>query len=222
MPPEIKKMNNQFSFSTNNGSHLLRSQVYEYLREELKKENMRPGMFVSTNELANELNVSRTPLRDALLQLQAEGFVTFLPQRGIQINELSLTEVTDIYEMLGALDSTILNRVFNQIGPTEIRKMKRINDQMKKRINDKTYFKYFELNSNFHGVYLNLSQNHILLKQINILRQRLFDFGSAGDWVEKIRTLNYEEHFVLLEHIESGNARNASEYMRDVHCALNW
>ena len=179
-------------------------------------------MFVSINQLTSEMNISRTPLRDALLQLQAEGFVTFLPQRGIQINELKRSDISNIYEMLGALDSTVLYRVFDRIGPQEIRKMERINEEMKKRISDKSYFKYFELNSSFHGVYLDLSQNNFLLNQVNILRQRLFDFGNAGDWVEKVRTLNYEEHLVMIKLIKSGDAHKASEYMRDVHCSINW
>ena len=67
--------------SSQPGPSLLRTQVYEYLRLELKEENLKPGMSVSMNEIMTHLGISRTPLRDALLQLQNEGFVTFLPQR---------------------------------------------------------------------------------------------------------------------------------------------
>ena len=84
-----------------NHHQLLRTQVYEYLREELKTERLKSGMFISINNLAEKLGITRTPLRDALLQLQAEGFVTFLPQRGIKINKLSQRDIEDIYEMLG-------------------------------------------------------------------------------------------------------------------------
>ena len=66
--------------SNSSGHQLLRAQVYEYLRNELKAENLKPGMFVSMNLIMKNLGIGRTPLRDALLQLQTEGFVTFLPQ----------------------------------------------------------------------------------------------------------------------------------------------
>ena len=102
------------------GHQLLRSQVYEYLRNELKAENLKPGMFVSMNLIMKNLGISRTPLRDALLQLQNEGFVTFLPQRGIRINELSQQDIADMYEMLGALDSRALLSVFGRLGSSEI------------------------------------------------------------------------------------------------------
>ena len=57
-----------------NNFHLLRSQVYEHLRVELRQQNLKPGMFVTINQLSQELGINRTPLRDALLQLQVEGF----------------------------------------------------------------------------------------------------------------------------------------------------
>ncbi|MBU0464396.1 MAG: GntR family transcriptional regulator, partial [Proteobacteria bacterium] len=61
----------KMSFQSN--FHLLRTQVYEHLREELRKQNLKPGMFVTINQLSQQLGINRTPLRDALLQLQVEG-----------------------------------------------------------------------------------------------------------------------------------------------------
>ena len=122
------------NLSNQPGQSLLRTQVYEYLRNELKAENLKPGMFISMNQIMKNLGISRTPLRDALLQLQTEGFVTFLPQRGIRINELSQQDIEDLYEMLGALDSRVLIAVFNRIGPSEIDKMKILNQEMLENI----------------------------------------------------------------------------------------
>ena len=87
-------------------------------------------MFVTINQLSQQLGINRTPLRDALLQLQVEGFVTFLPQRGIQINELSSEDLNNIYEILGALDSKALLSVFSRITSEHIEKMKQINEEM--------------------------------------------------------------------------------------------
>jgi DNA-binding GntR family transcriptional regulator len=201
---------------------LLRSQVYEDLREELKTQNLKPGMFVTINQLSEKLGIKRTPLRDALLQLQAEGFVTFLPQRGIQINELSPEDLENIYEVLGALDSRALFSVFNQITPAHIDRMKCINLEMYKAVNATRISTYFDLNTAFHNVYLDLSKNDLLLTQLNILRQRLFEFGSKGEWIEKVLELNYTEHLSLIELIEQGDAKQVSDFIRDTHCVINW
>ena len=133
---------------------------------------MKPGMFVSINQIMKNLDLSRTPLRDALLQLQTEGFVTFLPQRGLRINELSQQDIEDMYEMLGALDSRVLLSVFPRIGTTEIDTMKALNQRMMENLSDVSFNRYWDLNTAFHNTYLNLSSNIPILNQINIIRQR--------------------------------------------------
>ena len=205
-----------------NHYQLLRTQVYEYLREAMRTGNIRPGMFISINQVVKELGMSRTPLLDALLQLQTEGFVTFLPQRGISINELSDSDLVDIHEMLGALDSRALLSVCDRMGTKEVSRMKKINEHMLRAIDKKEFNRFFELNRDFHDVYLDLSENKPLLNQVNILRQRLFEFGARGEWLEKVARLNYTEHLTMIELIEKGRGRKAADFMRDVHCSINW
>lgn len=208
---------------TQNNFHLLRSQVYEHLRIELGKQNLKPGMFVTINQLSQQLGINRTPLRDALLQLQVEGFVTFLPQRGIQINELSNKDLEDIYEVLGALDSRALLSVFDKITPRNIEQMKKINEKMYQTCSsNKDISKYFDLNNAFHNVYLKKSKNKPLLDQLSILRQRLFDFGAKGDWIAKVREMNYREHLEFINLVEEGDAKAVANFLRDVHMVINW
>ena len=202
-------------------SYLLRSQVYDYLRNQLKDGHLTPGMFVSINQMMKNLGLSRTPLRDALLQLQTEGFVTFLPQRGIRINELTQQDIEDMYEMLGALDSRVLLSVYPQIGAAEIERMKKLNCKMIENISDSNFSQYWDLNTAFHNTYLNLSANIRILNQINIIRQRLFEFGKK-DWSRKMREMNHAEHLIMIELFEKGDAVETADYMRDVHCVINY
>jgi DNA-binding GntR family transcriptional regulator len=209
------------NISNYSGHQLLRTQVYEYLRKELKEERLNPGMFVSINQIIQKMGISRTPLRDALLQLQTEGFVTFLPQRGIRINELTQHDIGDMYEMLGALDSRILLSVFSKLGSREIEQMKRINQDMHANMSEDRFYQYWDLNTAFHHVYLDLSSNAPILNQLNIIRQRLFEFGKK-DWSMKMREMNYNEHLEMIDLIEKGEAVHAADFMRDVHCIINY
>jgi DNA-binding GntR family transcriptional regulator len=199
---------------------LLRTQVYEYLRQELKAENLKPGQYISMNQIMKQLNISRTPLRDALLQLQSERFVTFLPQRGIRINELTQKDIENLYEMLGALDSRILLAVFDRIGEREIEQMKQINKEMGEYLKEQYFMRYWNLNTAFHNVYLNLSSNTLILDHINIVRQRLFEF-SKKDWSLKRKQVIHSEHETLIEIIEKGDAIAAADFMRDQHTILD-
>jgi len=200
---------------------LLRTQVYEYLRQELKAENLKPGQYISMNQIMKQLNISRTPLRDALLQLQSERFVTFLPQRGIRINELTQKDIENLYEMLGALDSRILLAVFDRIGEREIEQMKQINKEMGEYLEEQYFMRYWNLNTAFHNVYLNLSSNTLILDHINIVRQRLFEF-SKKDWSLKRKQVIHSEHETLIEIIEKGDAIAAADFMRDQHTILDF
>jgi len=195
---------------------LLRTQVYEYLRGQLRNGELRPGMFLSITQLMKELNIGRTPLRDALIQMQTDGFVTFLPQRGIRINELSRQGIKDILEVLGALDSRVMLSVFSQIGPSQISEMREINRRMSEMAVQRDFYKYWELNHQFHNVYLTLSSNSQILHLLNIFRQRLFGFGEI-DWSRALLDLNHNEHLKIIEHLESGNPREAADYIRDIH-----
>ena len=78
------------------------------------------------------------------------------------------------------------------------------------------------LNTDFHDVYLDLSTNLPLIKQVNILRQRLFEFNYNPEWLEKVPRLNYTEHLTMIDLIEKGCYREAADFMRDVHCSMNW
>jgi DNA-binding GntR family transcriptional regulator len=178
-------------------------------------------MFVSMNQMMKQMNISRTPLRDALLQLQNEGFVTFLPQRGIQINKLTQKDIENMYEMLGALDSLVLLAVFDRIGMRETEQMKQINEEMGENLAEQNFMRYWNLNTAFHNVYLRLSSNELILNYITIIRQRLFEFGKK-DWSLRRKQVIHNEHLTLIELIGKGDAIEAADFMRDVHCIINY
>ena len=74
----------------------LKEQVYDYLRQQFQKHRLQPGDVINMEATAKKLGISKTPLRDALIQLEMEGFVTISPRRGIFVNALPLDEITGI------------------------------------------------------------------------------------------------------------------------------
>jgi DNA-binding GntR family transcriptional regulator len=92
---------------------------------------------------------------------------------------------------------------------------------MMEDMSDASFNRYWDLNTAFHNTYLNLSPNKPILKNINIIRQRLFEFGKK-DWGKKMREMNCHEHLTMIRHFEKGTAVEAADYMRDVHCIINY
>jgi DNA-binding GntR family transcriptional regulator len=126
-----------------------------------------------------------------------------------------------MYEMLGALDSRVLLSTYSRMGTNEIERMREINQRMMENISDVNFNRYWDLNTAFHNTYLNLSSNVSILNQINIIRMRLFEFGKK-DWSRKMREMNHSEHLTMIQLFEKGNAIEAADYMRDVHCVINY
>lgn len=206
-----------FSVQAPSEHSMLRTQVYQYLRAELVSGNLKPGAFLSMNALMKELNLSRTPLRDALLQLQSEGFVSFLPQRGIKVVELDQQDIENLYEILGALESRVYVSTAPSITPDHVKQMREINRQMADNMSDEQIYIYADLNVAFHKVYISLSPNLPLRNLIENVRQRLFVFGKK-DWSPEMRKLNHSEHMEFMELIETGTPVETADYLRDVHC----
>jgi DNA-binding GntR family transcriptional regulator len=125
-----------------------------------------------------------------------------------------------MYEMLGALDSRILLAVFDRIGNREIEQMKQINKEMGESLDEENFMRYWNLNTAFHNVYLDLSSNTLILYHINIVRQRLFEF-SKKDWSFRRKQVIHREHETLIELIEKGDAITAADFMRDQHTILD-
>ena len=100
---------------------LLRTAVYERILSDLRQGRITPGETISLSRLSETLNISKTPLRDALLGLQAEGFVTLYPQRGVMVNVLSEEEKRHIYEVCGVLDGQVIRNVFALMTPERIK-----------------------------------------------------------------------------------------------------
>lgn len=200
---------------TTNDSKLLRTQVYEYLRDQMRLGGLRPGDYININELIEKLGVSRTPLREALLLLQADEFVTILPQRGIIINDLKVQGVKYIYEILGGLESRLIISVFDKIGKKELDDMKRINEEMLLALSDKNV-DYYERNLSFHDVFISLSDNPQLVSLIKTFKQRLYDFPKK-DFGVKWKKVNHKEHLQFIGLLKKNLAKEAAEYLRDVH-----
>jgi DNA-binding GntR family transcriptional regulator len=199
-----------------NANHLLRSQVYDYLRDQMKCGALKPGSFIKTGEIIEELGVSKTPLRDAFIQLQAEGFLTILPQRGVKINGLTAEDVTWMYEILGALESRVIVSVFSRLDETAVSELKRLNAGMREAIPARDFHTYNSGNIKFHDVFLNLSENEPLVNQVRLLKLRLYDFPNRDygiDW----ETVNADEHQEFIELVEKDDATAAADFMRDVH-----
>jgi len=199
-------------------SRSLREEVYDYLRNEMNRGGLQPGSFLDLNHLAKRIGVSRTPLREALLHLEIQGFVTVLPRRGFRLNPLSLADIQNYFEIIGALESATMLSVGAMLGPEDLARMRELNRAMAEAVAANDFTAYYELNMAFHEVYLGRSTNRQLLDMIRSLKQRLYDWprreGFVKAWEEESIQV---EHTRLVDFLEQGAIEEAAAYLQHVH-----
>lgn len=194
----------------------LREQVYQFFWQQMQKGKLAPGASINLNEISKKLGISKTPLRDALIQLETEGFVTILARRGVIVNKLPLHEIRSYYEILGALESSVILSVFDKISPKHISLMERINAEYEEALENEEYERYYKLNLTFHDMFLDLSDNEIIKKILTPIKRRLYDFPRR-DYIKEWELINVDEHYRLITSIKKGNRMGAASIIKDEH-----
>lgn len=88
----------------------IRDKVYQYIKQAIVQGVYKSGERIIERELADQLNVSRTPIREALFRLESQGFVKTLPRKGVVVSKLSPEEIVEIFTILAALESLAMKQ----------------------------------------------------------------------------------------------------------------
>lgn len=207
---------NEEPVSLNLNTLLLSEQVYQYLRKEMVSGNILPGSNINITNIAAQLGISKTPLRDALIHLEVEGFVTILPRKGVVVNKMTIEDVRQAYDAIGAVESAIVQANGGKMTTLHIKQLRELNDLMVADIERDDFSRYFETNLEFHDVYLQLSDNQLLKKFIMPIKQRLYDFPRQG-YIKEWELRNCKEHGIFISYLENGDYNRAGKYLKDVH-----
>ncbi len=194
----------------------LREQVYQYLREEMQNGNILPGAYINMGELCSRLNVSKTPLREALIFLEAEGFVTILPRRGVRVNQLSLEEVREIIQVVGSLEASAVVSAAPCLDALMLKRLARMNEKMTAAVRQEDFERYYHLNVEFHDVFLQRCGNRLLRDTVMLFKQRLYDFPRRA-YIREWELNNCDEHDRIIACLRQGDAVGAARVMRTDH-----
>jgi DNA-binding GntR family transcriptional regulator len=195
----------------------LKEQVYDYLRQQFQRHRLRPGTVINMEATAARLGVSKTPLRDALIQLAMEGFVTISPRRGIFVNSLELKDIREMYQVIGALESAALQEAFPRLGAAGIKKMEALNRQMQKAIANNNFPLFYEKNLLFHDSFILPGNNQTLIRIIGNLKKRLYDFPQQRPWIKEWEASSIGEHRRIIDFLAAGDGAAAALFLREVH-----
>lgn len=179
----------------------VREEAYTIIRDWIVDGTLKPNQQLRDKELAEQLGVSRTPIREALLRLEDEGFVQTKPNRSTTVSPIDATEVFQLYSIGWTLEQLAMKQIFEHLADDHLQKMETINLKLKKAITKGNQIEAVEYDNEFHETFIELSQNKELKRILTGVRQKLKRVELYYfDLVEDVH-FSYEEHLRIIEAI---------------------
>lgn len=135
----------------------LYEQVAEQLRQRIFQRELEPGAWIDELKIAEEYGISRTPLREALKVLAAEGLVTMKLRRGAYVTEVSRKDIADVYHLLSLLEADAASVVADKASDEQLQRLALTHEELRQNTGDAERF--FALNESFHMQILEIADN---------------------------------------------------------------
>ncbi|MES2843391.1 MAG: GntR family transcriptional regulator [Pseudomonadota bacterium] len=191
----------------------LYEEVAELLRQRIFKRELEPGSWIDELKLAEEYGISRTPLREALKVLAAEGLVTMKVRRGAYVTEVSEKDLADVYHLLALLESDAAGVVAQQATDAELVELQTLHDALEAAVGERDRF--FALNEQFHMRVLELARNRWREQMVADLR-KVMKLNRHNSLLKTGRIEeSLAEHRAIVEALAQRNATLAVQRMRE-------
>ena len=191
----------------------LYAEVAELLRQRIFNRELEPGSWIDEVKLAQEYGISRTPLREALKVLAAEGLVTLKVRRGAYVTEVSETDLAEVYHLLALLESDAAAVVAQRATEAELKDLQKLQKELEGAVKDRQRF--FELNERFHLRLLELAGNRWRNQMVADLR-KVMKLHRHNSLLKSGRIQDsLAEHAAVMQALASRDAEAARQRMQE-------
>ena len=201
----------------------LKDHVYEHIAHQIEAGALSAGDRVSEQAISDALGVSRTPVREALIELACDGYLDNIPRRGFRVRGFDRQSAREVFEIIGPLDGQAAFLACPHLEEEDFAQLRFLIDSMDAAIGRGLVSRYDDLQREFHHTYALRSENERL---VGLLRQFERCFIKHGyETVDEptgralLQQAN-DEHRRILALLEARDAAGAREYIRDVHWSV--
>lgn len=192
----------------------LRELVLEAIREAIINGHLKPGERLMEIQMAEELGVSRTPIREALRKLELEGFIVMIPRKGAYVADISIKDIADVFEIRASLEGLAAALAAERITDEELEFMERCLVVKAEAIANADFDKLVDIDARFHESIYKASRNERLWAIINNLREQIQRLRMTSLSVPGRMSQSLKEHRAIVEAIQSRDinlARQAAQ-----------
>jgi len=196
------------------GEKNLTLMVYDRVKEMMFNYDIIPGQRLVFVDLARQLNVSRTPVNNALSILAKEGFLDFVPNQGYSVHRLTRQEAESLYEVREILELGTIGKSIRFQTPEKLRALEAQMDAYEQSISDRVHRKLFIIDTAFHEHIIRMTDNTYLAEQYREVCQKIFlRFRTDDLRMNRIREI-VAEHREIFKAIQSSDVQWAKELMQ--------
>lgn len=192
----------------------LRDIVFETLRDAIINQVLKPGERLMEIQLADEMGVSRTPVREAIRKLELEGLVVMVPRKGAYVAGVSMKDIHEVFELRSALEGLAVTLAAERITDAELEELERqVVKESEEREADINTIVYID--TTIHDMIYQAARNQRLVQFISILQEQLQRFRAASLSKPGRSKTALEEHKKIVEALAERNGKLAAKLARE-------
>ncbi|KGK89460.1 GntR family transcriptional regulator [Desulfosporosinus sp. HMP52] len=187
----------------------LREIVFESMRDAILSGVLEPGERLMEIQLAEEMGVSRTPVREAIRKLELENFVVMIPRKGAYVAGVSSKDVADVFEIRSALEGLAAGLAAERITEDELEQMERVLFYRANAEGEMDLDQIVKSDTDFHALVYSASRNERLIQILANLREQIQRFRATSLAVPGRNKLALEEHRMIVEALRKHDSEEA-------------
>lgn len=193
----------------------LAAQVAERIRQAILNRTLTPGSRINQYQLAEDLNVSLVPVREALKTLEAEGLVTITPRRGAFVTEISLDDLDELYFARRLIEGEAITLAINKLSDTDFEALRSLMDEMRRATQAGDIHTFMTRNREYHMHIYGVMGNRHLLQVIESLWERSELYRYRFMFVLQNADAIHREHDAIYAALRDGDAAHARVLAQD-------
>lgn len=203
----------------------LKDHVYNYISDKINEGELKPDEKINEKVIMADLNISRTPVREALIQLATEGYLENIPRKGFIVKPVDTEKSKELYALLGVLDAFAAELAFDFITPEDIDRMEALATQMTAAIETYDFKAYYKLQNDFHFVYIKKCHNEELINTMKLLKRKFIRQTYSESNKEHMKTVllkTNSEHTLIANFFKTDTNQEVSNFLKNEHWNIDY
>ena len=189
-------------------------QAYDFVKSRILNRDFKPGQYITDNQVAEELSISRTPVREALRILEHEGFLISQARQGWKVYTLSLEDIHGIFDIKLAVESMVAGKAAECKDEEKRANLKNALGKMRQAVSATDYEAWRQADTELHYAIFAMYPNERALRIVENLNEQWYRLRIGFVTLKGRMERSFHEHVPLVESILAGNGEEAERHMR--------